>query len=69
MTQLTLTQRVAILQPQVDLTLFENSLEYRNKILSLLAIQEQKIASINKQFGQQQSPNFEADKKFVLGYN
>ncbi len=69
MTQLTLAQTLATLQPQVDLNLFETSLEYRNKILSLLAQQEQALATINQEFGQQQPVNFSSDKKFVLGYN
>lgn len=62
MTQLTLAQKLATLQPQVDLNLFETSLEYRNKILSLLAQQEQALATINQEFGQQQPVNFSSDK-------
>jgi hypothetical protein len=69
MTQLTLAQRLATLQPQVDLNLFESSLDYRNKVLCLLSQQEQTLATINKEFGQQQPANFDTDKKFVLGYN
>lgn len=70
MSQLTLNQRLATLQPQVDLNLFESSLDYRNKILCLLADQEQTLATINKEFGQQsQSTSFGSEKKFVLGYN
>ena len=68
MSQLTLNQRLATLQPQVDLNLFESSLDYRNKILCLLAEQEQTLATINKEFGQQ-SNSFSAEKRFVLGYN
>ena len=68
MTQLTLNQRLATLQPQVDLNLFESSLDYRNKILCLLAEQEQTLATINKEFGQQ-SNSFGSEKRFVLGYN
>ena len=68
MTQLTLNQRLATLQPQVDLNLFESSLDYRNKVLCLLAEQEQTLATINKEFGQQ-SNSFGSEKKFVLGYN
>ncbi|ASM49284.1 hypothetical protein PESP_a1131 [Pseudoalteromonas espejiana DSM 9414] len=68
MSQLTLNQRLATLQPQVDLNLFESSLDYRNKILCLLAEQEQTLATINKEFGQQ-STSFGSEKKFVLGYN
>ena len=68
MSQLTLNQRLATLQPQVDLNLFESSLDYRNKILCLLAEQEQTLATINKEFGQQ-SNNFGSEKRFVLGYN
>ena len=49
MSQLTLNQRLATLQPQVDLNLFESSLDYRNKILCLLAEQEQTLATINKE--------------------
>ena len=69
MSQLTLNQRLATLQPQVDLHLFESSLDYRNKILCLLAEQEQTLASINKEFGQQQPSSFGSERKFVLGYN
>jgi hypothetical protein len=69
MTQLTLAQRLATLQPQVDLNLFESSLDYRNKVLCLLSQQEQTLATINKEFGQPQPANFDQDKKFVLGYN
>lgn len=68
MSQLTLNQRLATLQPQVDLNLFESSLDYRNKILCLLAEQEQTLATINKEFGQQ-SNSFGSEKRFVLGYN
>ena len=68
MSQLTLNQRLATLQPQVDLKLFESSLDYRNKVLCLLAEQEQTLATINKEFGQQ-SNSFGSEKKFVLGYN
>lgn len=68
MSQLTLNQRLATLQPQVDLNLFESSLDYRNKILCLLAEQEQTLATINKEFGQQ-SNSFGTEKRFVLGYN
>ncbi|MBH0055819.1 hypothetical protein I6F65_02495 [Pseudoalteromonas sp. SWXJZ94C] len=69
MSQLTLNQRLATLQPQVDLNLFESSLDYRNRILCLLAQQEQTLATINKEFGQQQPTSFGAEKRFVLGYN
>lgn len=68
MSQLTLNQRLATLQPQVDLNLFETSLDYRNKILCLLAEQEQTLSSINKEFGQQSS-SFGSEKRYVLGYN
>ena len=68
MSQLTLNQRLATLQPQVDLNLFESSLDYRNKILCLLAEQEQTLATINNEFGQQ-SNSFGSEKRFVLGYN
>ncbi|MEJ6532642.1 hypothetical protein [Pseudoalteromonas lipolytica] len=47
MSQMTLTQKLATLQPLVDLNLFESSLEYRNRILNLLAEQEQTLALIN----------------------
>ena len=40
MSQLTLNQKLATLQPLVDLELFESSLDYRNKILSVLAEQD-----------------------------
>ena len=69
MSLLTLNQRLATLQPQVDLKLFESSLDYRNKILCLVAQQEQTLATINKEFGQQQPASFGAEKRFVLGYN
>ena len=69
MSLLTLNQRLATLQPQVDLNLFESSLDYRNKILCLVAQQEQTLATINKEFGQQQLVSFGAEKRFVLGYN
>ncbi|WP_166109863.1 hypothetical protein [Pseudoalteromonas sp. Z9A5] len=69
MSQLTLNQRLATLQPQVDLNLFESSLDYRNRILCLLAQQEQTLATINKEFGQQQPTSFGSEKRFVLGYN
>ncbi|WP_338362542.1 hypothetical protein [uncultured Pseudoalteromonas sp.] len=68
MSQVTLNQRLATLQPQVDLNLFETSLDYRNKILCLLAEQEQTLSSINKEFGQQSS-SFGSEKRYVLGYN
>jgi hypothetical protein len=69
MSPLTLNQRLATLQPQVDLNLFESSLDYRNKILCLLAQQEQTLATINKEFGQQQPTSIGSEKRFVLGYN
>ncbi|XQF89752.1 hypothetical protein ACOBV8_13500 [Pseudoalteromonas espejiana] len=65
MSQLTLNQRLATLQPQVDLNLFESSLDYRNKILCLLAEQEQTLATINKEFGQQ-STSFGSEKSLFL---
>ncbi|HEA19149.1 MAG: hypothetical protein ACTH4U_01240 [Pseudoalteromonas prydzensis] len=69
MSQLTLNQKLATLQPLVDLQLFESSLEYRNKILSVLAEQEHTLNCINKEFGHQQPASFGSEKKFVLGYN
>ncbi|MBE0378233.1 MULTISPECIES: hypothetical protein [Pseudoalteromonas] len=69
MSQLTLNQKLATLQPLVDLELFESSLDYRNKILSVLAEQEQTLNLINKEFGHQQPASFGSEKKFVLGYN
>lgn len=68
MTHLTLNQRLATLQGQVDLQLFDSCLDYRNKVLSLLTEQEQNLATINKEFGQQ-THDFNAETKFVLGYN
>ena len=65
MSQLTLNQRLATLQPQVDLNLFESSLDYRNKILCLLAEQEQTLATINKEFGQQ-SNSFGSDHRPLI---
>lgn len=69
MSQLTLNQKLATLQPLVDLQLFESSIEYRNKILSVLAEQEYTLNCINKEFGHQQPASFGSEKKFVLGYN
>ena len=69
MSQLTLNQKLASLHPQVDLDLFESSLDYRNKILCLLAEQEQTLNSINKEFGHAMPASFGSEKKFVLGYN
>ncbi|MBB1294257.1 hypothetical protein H5154_00580 [Pseudoalteromonas sp. SR44-5] len=69
MSQLTLNQKLATLQPLVDLQLFESSIEYRNKILSVLAEQEHTLNCINKEFGHQQPASFGSEKKFVLGYN
>ncbi|BDF93562.1 hypothetical protein RC083_06070 [Pseudoalteromonas haloplanktis] len=69
MSQLTLNQKLATLQPLVDLQLFESSLAYRNKILSVLAEQEHTLNCINKEFGHQQPASFGSEKKFVLGYN
>lgn len=69
MSQLTLNQKLATLQPLVDLQLFESSLDYRNKILSVLAEQEHTLNCINKEFGHQQPASFGSEKKFVLGYN
>lgn len=69
MPQLTLNQKLATLQPLVDLTLFESSLDYRNRVLCLLAEQEQNLNAINKEFGNQQPSNFGSERKFVLGYN
>jgi len=69
MSQLTLNQKLASLQPLVDLALFESSLAYRNKILCVLAEQEQTLNSINKEFGHAQPEGFGSEKKFVLGYN
>ncbi|MEL0640929.1 hypothetical protein V6260_09980 [Pseudoalteromonas aliena] len=68
MTQFTLNQRLATLQPQVDLKLFESSLDYRNKVLYLLAEQEQTPVTINKEFGQQ-SNSLGSERNFILGYN
>ena len=45
MSQMTLTQKLATLQPLVDLNLFESSLEYRNRILNLLAEQEHNVTN------------------------
>lgn len=58
MSQMTLTQKLATLQPLVDLNLFESSLEYRNRILNLLAEQEHSLALINKEFGNAMPENF-----------
>ncbi|GGE81127.1 MULTISPECIES: hypothetical protein [Pseudoalteromonas] len=69
MSQMTLTQKLATLQPLVDLNLFESSLEYRNRILNLLAEQEHSLTLINKEFGNAMPENFGSEKKFVLGYN
>ncbi|MCF7500543.1 MULTISPECIES: hypothetical protein [unclassified Pseudoalteromonas] len=69
MSQMTLTQKLATLQPMVDLNLFESSLDYRNRILNLLAEQENTLALINKEFGNTMPGNFGSEKKFVLGYN
>ncbi|MGO2011299.1 MAG: hypothetical protein ACTJH9_12715 [Pseudoalteromonas sp.] len=69
MPQLTLNQKLATLQPMVDLDLFESSLSYRNKILCLLAEQEQTLSSINKEFGHAVPASFGSEQKFVLGYN
>ena len=69
MSQMTLTQKLATLQPLVDLNLFESSLEYRNRILNLLAEQEHSLALINKEFVNAMPENFGSEKKFVLGYN
>lgn len=69
MSQLTLNQKLATLQPLVDLNLFESSLDYRNKILCLLAEQEQTLNLINKEFGHAMPASFGSEKKFVLGYN
>ena len=69
MSQLTLNQKLATLQPLVDLQLFESRIEYRNKILSVLAEQEHTLNCINKEFGHQQPASFGSEKKFVLGYN
>lgn len=69
MSHLTLTQKLATLQPLVDLHLFETSLDYRNKILALLTEQEQTLNSINKEFGHSQPQDFQSERKFVLGYN
>lgn len=69
MSQLTLNQKLATLQPLVDLQLFESSIEYRNKILSVLAEQEHTLNCINKEFGHPQPVSFGSEKKFVLGYN
>ncbi len=69
MSQLTLNQKLTTLQPLVDMNLFESSLEYRNKILCLLAEQENTLNLINKEFGHEQPPSFSSEKKFVLGYN
>ncbi|WP_462175229.1 hypothetical protein [Pseudoalteromonas gelatinilytica] len=69
MSQMTLTQKLATLQPLVDSNLFESSLEYRNRILNLLAEQEHSLTLINKEFGNAMPENFGSEKKFVLGYN
>lgn len=69
MSQMSLNQKLATLQPLVDLQLFESSIAYRNKILSVLAEQEQTLNSINKEFGHTQPTSFGSEKKFVLGYN
>ncbi|WP_404340711.1 hypothetical protein [Pseudoalteromonas mariniglutinosa] len=69
MSQMTLSQKLATLQPLVDLQLFESSLAYRNRILSLLTAQEQALNSINEEFGYTQPNHFDSEKKFVLGYN
>ncbi|CAM4317538.1 hypothetical protein [Pseudoalteromonas ostreae] len=69
MSQLTLNQKLATLQPLVDLQLFESSIGYRNKILSVLAEQEHTLNCINKEFGHQLPASFGSEKKFVLGYN
>ncbi len=69
MTQMTLAQKLATLQPLVDLQLFETSPDYRNKVLNLLAEQEQSLVKINEEFGHPQPENFEAGKRYVLGYN
>lgn len=68
MPQLTLNQRLATLQPQVDQSLFESSLAYRNKVLSLLAEHAQALAMVNEEFGQSGS-SFGSERTFVLGYN
>ena len=69
MSQMTLTQKLATFQPLVDLNLFESSLEYRNRILNLLAEQEHSLNLINKEFGNAMPESFGSEKKFVLGYN
>ena len=69
MSQMTLTQKLATLQPLVDLNLFESSLEYRNRILNLLAEQEHSLNLINKEFGTAMPESFGSERKFVLGYN